>query len=265
MSIKSSDRDKIEHFLLGLDLTKDQIDIYIYLNVLGPSSVLALSKAIGTGRTRLYPILESLNEIGLVKIDEKHYGTTYEALEAKSLEFLVQEKVLKAVELKENLSEMQSLITQLSNTVTKGSRVIEYKGVEGLKQINFNLTKAHKECRVYELAHLDEYEVLPKAFVDRIRRSIAENKILNRDITNNPNFKYVDNPYDPDKKFQSACFVEKSVFTINVETYIYNDCIAYLQYEQSEIFGVEIYNQALADQQKSLFDLVWSQGEEIKK
>lgn len=263
VDILSSGNDKIYRFLSDLGLSKDQSDLYVYLQVLGPSSVLALSKAMATGRTRLYPILESLQDINLVKIDEKHYGTTYEALAPSALEYLVTERVAKTAELKENLLEAQSLISQLSGSVTKGSKVIEYKGVEGLKQINFNLTKAHKQVCVFELAHLDEHSVLPKAFVDRLRYNFVQKQIVNRDITNNPDFKFVNNLHDPKHLLQRACYIDKALFPINVETYIYNDCIAYLQYDQDEIFGVEIHNQALADQQKALFELVWSQGTQI--
>lgn len=264
IELTSQENDIILGYLKRLGLNSDQANLYIYLHVLGPSTVVALSKAIGTGRTRLYPVLESLHELGLVVIHEKHYGTKYEALSPQSLEYLVAEIETKSQQLRTELSSVQNAIAQLSGSVTKGSKVIEYKGIEGLKQINFNLTKAHKECRVFELAHLDEHSVLPKSFVDRIRKAFVDNNIINRDITNNKEWKFVENPYDPQHKYQRGCYISSEIFPIEVETYIYNDCIAYLQYSQDNIFGVEIHNELLANQQKHLFDIVWNQGKEIR-
>jgi sugar-specific transcriptional regulator TrmB len=263
VELKSAETDNLRRYLEHLGLTNDQSELYIYLHILGPSTVLTLSKALSTGRTRLYPILESLHARGLIHINERHYGTTYEALPGQSLEYLVHDEEVRAQQLRQQLNDAQHAISSLSGAVTKGSRVVEYKGVDGLKQINFNLTKAHKECRVFEGAHLDEYSTMPKSFVDRIRRSFVENNIVNLDLTNSKDWKWANNPYDPEHKLQRACYIDKDVFEISVETYIYNDCIAYLQYEEDEIFGVEIYNQALASQQKMLFDLVWSQGKEL--
>lgn len=263
IDVKSQDTDKLRGYLERLGLSTDQAELYIYLHILGPSTVLALSKALTTGRTRLYPILDTLNERGLIHINERHYGTTYEALPGQSLEYLVHNEETRTQQLRGELFDAQQAISALSGVVVKGSRVVEYKGIDGLKQINFNLTKAQRECRVFELAHLDEHPTMPQIFVERIRRAFADNNIINRDLTNNPHWTWVDNPYDPGHSLQKACYVDPEIFTISVETYIYNDCIAYLQYNEDEIFGLEIYNQELARQQKMLFDLVWLQGTEL--
>lgn len=263
VDITSNEFDNIRQYLNDLGLSADQSELYLYLHLLGPSSVVSLSKAIGSGRTRLYPLLEKLSEKGLVVVHDKHYGTTYEALSPQSLEFLVHEHETKAIKLRNELNDIQHSITALSAGITKSSRVVEYKGVDGLKQINFNLTKADKEYRVFEVAHLDEYEVLPKSFVQRMRETYISNKLLGYDLTNNKNARFVNHQLDPEHKYQKLCYVAPDIFEIKIETYIYNDCIAYLQYEENNIFGVEIYNANLAQQQKQLFDLLWCQGTEL--
>ena len=135
--------------------------------------------------------------------------------------------------------------------------------MDGLKQINFNLSKADKEFRVFELARLDEHEVLPKSFVQRMRDTYITNKLTSFDLTNNKNWKFNINALDPENIYQRGCYISPDVFEIRTETYIYNDCIAYLRYEENDIFGVEIYNADLSAQQKQLFDLVWAQGKEF--
>lgn len=260
IEIMSESNDVITNYLQKLDLNEDQAELFVYLNVLGPSTVLALSKALKTGRTRLYPVLESLADMGLVVIHERHYGTTYEALTPQALEFLVHEKETQAQSLREELFDVQNALLQLSGTTTKGSKVIEYKGPDGLKQINFNLTKAHKEFCVYEVAHLDEHIGMPASFVNRLRRTWIDKKITSRDLTNNTGWKPHNEIGDPDHKYQQASLISPDIFCIELETLVYNDCIAYLQYDKGEVFGVEIYNEMLAAQQKQLFNLVWAQG-----
>lgn len=263
IDITSQDNDVIREFLKDLGLSPDQAEIYLYLSLLGPSTVLALAKAIGSGRTRLYPLLETLAHKGLVVINEKHYGTTYEALSSQSLEFLVHEHENKAAKLRNEFVGVQEALLGLTGGVVKGSRVVEYKGADGLKQINFNLTKAKGEFRVFELAHLDEHPGMNKSFVERLRHAFFDQKINSFDLTNDPDWYFITVPQDPDHKYQRGCYIDPNVFKIAIETYVYNDCIAYLQYDQDEIFGVEIYNQSLADQQKQLYDLVWKLGKEL--
>lgn len=248
---------------MRLNLTEDQAQVYTYLHVLGPSSVLALSKALSTGRTRLYPILDALAALHLVIVHDRHYGTTYEAASPQSLEFLVHEKETTVENLREELFDAQNALRQLSAQSTRGSRVVEYRGVDGLKQINFNATKAVKEFCIYEVAHLDEHQNMPASFVNRLRQTWFDKNITSRDLTNNPDWQRHSIGQPKYEKLQRASYIDPKIFTIELETYVYNNCIAYLHYEEDEIFGVEIYNENLARQQKQLFEILWSMGTEI--
>ncbi len=246
-----------------LDLTVDQSQVFTYLHALGPTSVLSLSKALSTGRTRLYPILESLARQQLIIIHERHYGTTYEAASPQALEFLVHEREVQAEHLRDELFDVQNALRQLSGQVTKGSRVAEYRGVDGLKQINFNLTKAVGEFCVFEVAHLDEHEGMSESFANRLRETWLEKKIVSRDLTNNPSWQRHSPTQPAYVNVQRGCYIQPSVFEISLETFVYNNCVAYLHYEEGQIFGVEVYNENLANQQKQLFELVWAQGTEL--
>lgn len=263
ISLSSDLIDNVKPFLLDLGLNEDQVDTYLYLLHLGSSSVLALAKAQGSGRTRLYPVLESLVDLQLVKVDQKHYGTTYEALTPRSLEFLVTKKETETKKLRDELSNVTEQLSTLNGSTLSKSKVVEYRGVDGLKQINFNLTKANKEFFVFEGAHLDSYETMPKSFVDRMRKLYFDNKLMCYDLTNDKNWHKVKTPFNPTGAFQKACYIDEKVFKIRTETYIYNNVVAYLGYEKDEPFGVEIYNQDLAEQQKQLFKILWANGTEI--
>ena len=65
-------------------------------------------------------------------------------------------------------------------------------------------------------------------------------------------------------KSSKARYIDPKVFTIEFETYIYNNCVALLNYEKDDIFGVEIYNEKLVHQQKQLFNLLWAMSTTIQ-
>ena len=256
--------DSVTPFLNELGLTNDQVNAYLYLLHLGKSSVMNLSSAMGSGRTRLYPILESLVDLQIVKVDQQHYGTTYEALNPASLDFLVTKKETEAHRLRNEIDNITEKLTSLSGSTNGVSKVIEYRGIDGLKQINFNQTKAQDYVYVYELAHLDEHETMPQSFVDRMRRMTYENNITTYDLSNNKDWEFVRMPTNPKGLFQKASYIPKEIFEIKVETYVYNDVIAYLGYDKDEPFGIEIYNKELVEQQKQIFKILWSMGTEVK-
>ncbi len=70
-------KQKIVSFLKQLGLDQDQANIYLYLQEFGPSSVLAISRGLKTGRTKLYPALEEMVKKQVVAARDRHWGTTY--------------------------------------------------------------------------------------------------------------------------------------------------------------------------------------------
>ena len=250
---------KVVRFLERLGLSSEQASVYIFLLQSGPSTVVAISRGINTGRTKLYPLLEELAAKQLITIHERHYGTSYEAQPPQVLEFLVSEHERKAEALRSNLPAVANVLGQLQLAAPTTSRITEYRGVDGLKQMNFNLTKAEHEYRVFELAGLDKH--LGSHFAGKMRGKFAERKLQSYDLTNNPNRAHESGADSPSAAIR---YINPKVFTIHFETYIYNNCVALLSYDHDDIFGVEIYNDKLAAQQKQIFDLLWSQATPLK-
>lgn len=250
-------KQKVVAFFKQLGLSGQQAQTYLYLLEHGPQTVLALSRGLSSGRTKLYPLLESLAEKQLVTIHERHYGTSYEAQPPSVLEFIVAEKERGAEVLRAKLPAMQHALAKFHSLSPETSKIVEYRGVDGLKQINWNLTKAKREYRVFELAHLSDH--LGKHFAEKIRSWQVEKGITSYDLSNDPNWS-VDTKVAGYEKYSKARFIDPAIFAIEFEVYIYNNCVALLNYEKDDIFGVEIYNEKLARQQKQLFDLVWSQA-----
>ena len=254
-------KEKVVIYLEHLGIDKGQSHAYLFLLQHGPQTVLALSRGLSTGRTKLYPLLEDLATKQLVSIHERHYGTSYEAQPPVILEFLVSEKERKAEDLRSQLRAVAHTLEALQTQSPTTSRIVEYRGVDGLKQINFNLTKAKKEFRVFELANLSSH--LGKHFAEKSRERYADSKLTSYDLTNDPYWELETNVTGY-KDRSRARYIDPSVFKIEFETYIYNNCVALLSYEEDDIFGVEIYNEKLARQQTQIFNLLWSQAKVIK-
>lgn len=259
MTVDKSLQNKVVGYLKHLGLNDEQAQVYLYLLSHGPSSVLAISRGIKTGRTKLYPLLEALCEKQLVVTHERHYGTSYEAQPPQAVEFLVSERERAAQGLRSSLPAALNILTTLQANSPTHSKIIEYKGVDGLKQMNFNLTKAEGEYRTFELAGLDKH--LGAHFADKMRERYVERNLTSYDLTNNPNRA---NEPGADLPNAHVRYIDPKVFAIEFEMTVYNNCVALLSYENDDIFGVEIYNDKLARQQRQLFDAMWAQAVDIK-
>jgi sugar-specific transcriptional regulator TrmB len=258
MHVDNSLQDKVVVYLKQLGLERDQALVYLYLLQNGQDTVLGISKGIKTGRTKLYPLLEDLSERQLVVIHERHYGTSYEAQKPEVIEFLVSEHERKTEALRNTLPSAINILNNMQQQSPAHTKIIEYKGIDGLKQMNFNLSKATKEFRVLELAGLDVH--LGKHFAEKMRERYQEKNLKNFDLTNNPN--RIDQP-GVEKQHTQARYIDPAVFNIEFETYIYDNVVGLLNYENDDIFGVEIYSQKLARQQTQLFDLLWGQAKPL--
>jgi len=258
----NSTKHKLVSFLKQLGLESEQAGVYLYLQASGPSTVLAISRGLSTGRTKLYPALDDMVKKQVVATHERHYGTTFEALPPENLEFLVSELERKADIVRHNFKESIHAFASLRSNSPIGSKIIEYRGIDGLKQMNWNLvSKAKGQYKVFELDALQNHHGFNKHFKDKLDAIEVKNKIETYDLTNNP-ARNINTSSIPGR-INHFAYVEPSVFKIEFETYIYNNVVALLSYDKEDIFGVEIYNEKLARQQEQLFDLLWKQSKKI--
>ena len=148
MHVDNSLKDKVVGYFKQLGLDQEQALVYLFLLQTGSSSVLDISRGIKTGRTKLYPLLEDLANKQLVVIHERPYGTSYQAQKPEVIDFLVSEHERKAEALRSSLPATINILKNLEQTSPAKTKIIEYRGIDGLKQMNFNLSKAKEEYRV---------------------------------------------------------------------------------------------------------------------
>ena len=258
MYVDNSLKDKVVGYFKQLGLDQEQALVYLFLLQTGSSSVLDISRGIKTGRTKLYPLLEDLANKQLVVIHERPYGTSYQAQKPEVIDFLVSEHERKAEALRSSLPATINILKNLEQTSPAKTKIIEYRGIDGLKQMNFNLSKAKEEYRVFELAGLDKH--LGKHFADKMRQRYQERGLKSFDITNN---KARLSEVDYKDLSTQIRYIDPKIFAIEFEVYIYDNCVGMLNYDQEDIFGVEIYSDKLARQQTSLFDMLWKQSKDL--
>ena len=114
MNVEKQQQEKVVSYLKQLGLSSEQTLAYIFLLQHGPQTVLQISRGLNTGRTKLYPLLESLADKQLITVHERHYGTSYEAQSLDSLDFLVGEHERKATSLRSNLPAAQHVLQALT-------------------------------------------------------------------------------------------------------------------------------------------------------
>ena len=138
--------------------------------------------------------------------------------------------------------------------------VQHHYGLAGLKQANWNLTKAKHEFRVFEVAHISDH--LDKAFASRMRERIVERNLHSYDLTNATKVAMADiEPFAPSRTHFRH--IDPQLLTINFELYIYDGVVALLDYSPQAMQAIEIHHPALHAMMKQLFESMWNLGEPL--
>lgn len=231
--------------------------IYIQLSKAGPSSALQLAKTTHVSRTQVYRYLEALQASGLVSAEQLSYGTLFRALPLENLEGVINEREAEVVELRSQLDTMTSLLQHLSGSSGPKATIQHFYGVAGLKQANWNLTRAKNEFRVFEAAHISQH--LDKTFARRLRERFIEKQLHSYDLTNQTKVAAAEiEPYNP--TLAEFRHVDPELLRINFEVYLYNNTVTLLDYSKDNALALEVHHPALHAMMRQLFDAMWNLG-----
>lgn len=213
-------------------------------------------------RIKVYRLLDKLIGKQLVEQKLNERGLKFGATNPQKFSQLIEERKYQLEALSNSLPQVVTALQQLSHTQQKSSKVLYYEGVEGLKQVSYNITHAKDLVRVFEVEHLSDF--LPKDFAEDIRKQLVEKKILTKDLTNKSSFPGFTEVSEMIECFSQTRYIDPAFLKINFEVLIYNDVYATYTYQGEQIFCVEIYNEQLSQMQKQIFDFIWSQAQEMK-
>lgn len=251
----------VQKYLQVLGIAPEATSLYLDLTKRGHSSALQLAKLSGVSRTQVYRHLETLQKAGLVSAEQLSYGTLYRPLPLDNLEGLLANREAEVTAVRRNLSAMSEAVKTLAGTKGPTATVRHYYGPSGIKQVNWNLTKADQEFRVFEAAHLSAH--LDAAFARRHREQTMKQGLTSYDLTNATRVAAKEiEPFNPDKVFLRH--IDPAILTINFEVYIYNNIVTLLDYTRGHEMALEIEHPTMKAMMQQLFDAMWSMGQPLK-
>jgi len=254
--------DRVLELLLGIGLSFDEAPLYLYLVKNGPNTALKISRDLHLARTKVYRILDKLEEKKLVNQQLQGRGLKFEADTYKNLELLLFEQENKLNSLKTCIPILYKDLEGLAYVPQSNSKILYYHGMNGLKQVTWNSLKAKGGLCLFELADMSAF--LDYGFCEEVRQEFVNRGVHVRELSNLKKMPGWTNVLEFPKHFWSCRYIDPKKLKVRFEILIYNNVVCLYNYEGKEIFCVEIYDESLAKMQKQLFDFMWDNAKKMK-
>jgi sugar-specific transcriptional regulator TrmB len=259
-----NDTSAVRTYFSRLGLAREIADIYLALHSHGPQTISELARNSHVERTRIYRLIDTLLESSLVEVESHHKRGVIKAAPISNVRILIAQKEQELKSLQDELGLVEQVLARnsLSSPTT---RVQFYHGIEGVRQLQWNQTRSKTEV----LTLIDEpiQATLGKAFTIRWAEEINRNKVTLR-LIQSPHFCATNaNWYKREKIPEiinelSARTIQSEDFKITCNMDIWDNVVAYYDWKNGEIFGIEIYNQGIADAQRAFFETLWQKAKD---
>lgn len=256
-----NDITPMHNYFAKLGLEPEVADLYLTLHAYGPQSLLQLARNARMERTRVYRLIDSLSDAGLLEIETHYKRKIYKAAPITNLQVLLSKK---EQDIRALNSELQGLHAELSQTLHSPlSHVQFYKASDGLKQMFWNQTRANGETIsiLYENMQNRTNSAFFERWVERCNQRNLQFRSLIGDHFIGTQQQWYAGHSNERLRDWSARYIPANVFPITHSMVCYDDVVAYYNWQGGEVFGIELYNQEIADAQRNLFEMLWSQGQ----
>lgn len=256
-----TDVTAIRAYFAKLGLEPEIADLYLALHSHGPQSISELSRNSKVERTRIYRLIDKLLASNLIEVESHSKRGIMRAAPIANLHILISEREQELKNLQDELELIEQVLARnsLSSPTT---RVQFYQGAEGYKQMLWNETKAKTE--VLAIAHSLMQPKTNEAFYERWATTCKANKVHFREIHGDDFIKSKAQWYKTHDRLRLAYYepryIDPSVFPITHSSDIYDNVVAYYSWKDGEVFGIEIYNQDIANTQRQFFGMLWNQA-----
>lgn len=254
----------MHEYFAKLGLEPEIAEVYITLHAYGPQSLLQLSRNAKVERTRLYRLLDTLTEHNLIEIETHYKRKLYKAAPISNLQILLTRREQELRDLQSELAELQNTF-KMTPQESQLTHIQFYRGTEGVKQMFWNQTKASTEQVgiLYENIQTRSNRAFFERWIERCNdRDLHFRSIVGDHFLQNQRQWYEHN--DNEKlNYWEGKYVPETVFPITHSTVTYDDVVSYYNWKDGEIFGIEVYNQEIADAQRHFFDMLWLQGRPV--
>jgi len=251
--------NNIEHLaerLRECNLTKDEACLYVAL-LRQPNTHLRLSHITGINRTKVYRLIEQLEQRSLVARRSDDRGTFLVAKDPSALEIglIAQEQ-----ELKKQRAVLESLMPVLEVLKSQESNafvVHTYEGIGGMKQMQWHELRTQDELLVLGNVTVEDL-TLNRSWSEKHRALSVEAGYKIREIINEP---YANSHFTENDDFLQRTYkartVSKEALPVNTPIVIYNNTVAIYTYRQEKRMGLEIMSDAFAATMRHIFEHYW--------
>lgn len=241
---------------------EEEAKLYLVLHEKGALTLPEASRESGVDRAKLYRIIHQLVKKGLIEEIPEYKHRKIKATDIGTIDMLVKQRELENKMLSNSFPTFMESMKSLTIPLNE-SKVIYYKGVEGMRQLIWNILRSKEEYhRCYSYCFWDY--ILGKSFILKLNAGMLERNFKIRDIYSD---QYVEFKKDwlakglgkpvGDWNFWDSRYISEKIVTVNNNMDIYNDVVAYYYWQGNEMFGVEIYNERVAKFEKQMFDVLW--------
>lgn len=257
-----TDTSAVRSYFEKLGFEKEISDIYLALHSHGPQTISELSRSSKVERTRIYRLIDRLLASNLIEVESHYKRGVIKAAPIANLNILISQKEQELKSLQDELGLIEQVLgrNSLSNPAT---RVQFYSGPEGYKQMFWNEPSAKSEvlCIVYDIAQPKTNIKFFERWVDRANENQVRYKEIHGDhFRKSKKIWYATNT-NRQLKYYEDRYISPKIYPITHSMTIYDNVVAFYNWKDGEIFGIEIYNQDIADSQRKLFELLWQQAE----
>lgn len=263
----SKDTDVIRDYFAKLKLEPEIADLYVALNAYGPQTISELARNSRVDRTRIYRLLDTMGDLNLCETEVHYKRSVVKPAPVDNLQILIARREQELRDLREEFGSVEKIIKDRKAVSSPATRAQFYKGDAGLKQMFWNEAQAQTEtvAILFDNIQMHTRGVFFERWVRRCNeRNMAFRSIVGDHFLDSLKSWYAIHQNERLNHWEGR-YVPPNVFTITQSMAIYDDVVSYHNWNAGEIFGIEIFNQELADAQRQFFEMLWAQSTPLSK
>lgn len=187
--------EQLEKFLIQIGLSEKESKIYLFLLTVDEANVSEISKKTKINRTTVYPVVDSLEEKGLVQEINKNSKSFIQALSPEKIETYIENEKIRLYEQSKMVKNIIPEFRAISRGLGERPIVEYYEGKEEILKSAKEMIMADSKEDMYVIYPRDEIE---KNFTSKELEPVR-NERIKRDIKINSIYTYSKGEYSPEK------------------------------------------------------------------
>ena len=251
--------DLIKKHLIALDLTEEEIIVYMNALETGASTILELAQNTSIPRTTVYLLVDSLVEKGLILLSIDGKKKKYTPASPQELILLAQKK---QEQYKETAKALQTDLTQLQAmyNLDHGKPKMQYfQGNSGVKKL-FTLSLLADKVYMYFMSSKGR-ELLEKEgdeYLENISAKMIPSQQIIKETPSNIEFK----KNNESSRNEIICLPEH--FATNIDYILFGDTVGFISYKDNQPQAIIIEDKEIAYFEKVRFHMIWTMAHSLK-